>query len=151
MLDSRLEAYRKMPDLGAARVEIERSKTLQNEIWAQSVAATRDSAYQPVAMLILPAIGKMIDISTERTIAIQLHPPTIIFVMLAALMLICSLLAGYGMASRRSRNWLHTIAFVVILALTMYVIRDLEFPRLPGLVGMNNIDNVMVDLRKGMN
>lgn len=36
------------------------------------------------------------------------------------------------------------------LALTVYVIRDLEFPRLPGLVGMNDIDNVMVDLRKSM-
>lgn len=45
---------------------------------------------------------------------------------------------------------MHTIAFVVILALTVYVIRDLEFPRLPGLVGMNDIDNVMVDLRKSM-
>ena len=45
------------------------------------------------------------------------------------------------MASRKSRNWMHTIAFVVILALTVYVIRDLEFPRLPGLVGMNDIDN----------
>jgi hypothetical protein len=38
---------------------------------------------------------------------------------------------------------MHTVAFVVIL-------RDLEFSRLPGLVGMNDIDNVMVDLRKSM-
>jgi hypothetical protein len=45
---------------------------------------------------------------------------------------------------------MHTIAFVVILALTVYVIRDLEFPRLPSLVGMNDIGNVMVDLRKSM-
>ena len=123
---------------------------MQNEIWTQAVAATRDSGYQPVAMLILPAISKMIDISTERTMALQLHPPMIIFVMLAGLMLIGSLLAGYGMASRKSRNWMHTIAFVLILALTVYVSRDLEFPRLPGLVGMNDIDNVMVDLRKSM-
>ena len=98
-------------------------------------------------MLILPAINKMINISTEGTMA-QLHPPMIIFVMLAGVMLIGSLLAGYGMASRRARNWMHTVAFDVILALTVYVIRDLEFPRLPGLVGMNDIDNVMVDLRK---
>ena len=149
-VDSRLEAYRKMPDLVAARAEFERSKTLQHEIWTQAITATRDSGYEPVAMMILPAISKMINISTERTLAIQLHPPTIIFVMLAGLMLIGSLLAGYGMASRKSRNWMHTAAFVVILALTVYVIRDLEFPRLPGLVGMNDIDNVMVDLRKSM-
>jgi hypothetical protein len=121
-----LEAYRKMPDLAAAKAEFERSKTLQNDIWTQAVTATRDSGYQPVAMLILPAISKMIDISTQRTMALQMHPPTIIVVMLAGLMLVGSLLAGYGMASGKSRNWLHTVAFVVILALTAYVIRDLS-------------------------
>ena len=149
-VDSRLEAYRKMPDLDAAKTEFERSKTLQNDIWTQPVTASRDSGYQAVAMLILPAIGKMINISTQRTMALQTHPPTIIFVMLAGLMLAGSLLAGYGMASGKSRNWMHTVAFVVILALTVYVIRDLEFPRLPGLVGLNDFDNVLVDLRKSM-
>mgnify|MGYP003288949674 CR=1 FL=1 len=58
---------------------------------------------------------------------VKLHPRMLIFVMLAGLMLIGSLLAGYGMASRKSRNWMHTVAFAVILALTVYVIRDLEF------------------------
>ena len=62
-LDSRLEAYRRMPDLAAAKVELDRSKALQNDIWTQAVAATRDTGYQPVALQILPAIGKMIDIS----------------------------------------------------------------------------------------
>lgn len=149
-VDSRLEAYRRMPDLAGALAEFERSKTLQNDIWARAVTATRDSGYQPVAMQILPAIGKMINISTQRTAALQMHPPTIIFVMLAGLMLVGSLLAGYGMASTKSRNWTHTVAFAVILALTFYVIRDLEFPRLPGLVGLNDFDNVLVDLRKSM-
>ena len=92
----------------------------------------------------------MIDISTQRTAALYTHPPTIIFVMLAGLMLVGSLLAGYWMASAKSRNWTHTVAFSVILALTFYVIRDLEFPRLPGLVGLNDFDNVLVDLRKSM-
>lgn len=149
-VDSRLEAYRRMPDLAAAKVELERSKTLQNDIWTQAVTATRETQYQQAALQILPAIGKMINISTQRTVALQMHPPTIIFVMLAGLMLVGSLLAGYGMASKKSRNWTHTIAFAVVLALTFYVIRDLEFPRLPGLVGMNDFDNVLVELRKSM-
>jgi hypothetical protein len=149
-VDSRLESYRRMPDIAAAKAEYERSRALQNDIWTQAVTATRDSGYQSVAMLILPAISKMISIATQRTAALQTHPPTIIFVMLAGLMLICSLLAGYGMASGKSRNWMHTVAFAVILALTVYVIRDLEYPRLPGLVGLNSFDNVLVDLRKSM-
>ena len=83
-----------MPDLDAAKAEFKRSKALQNEIWTQALTATRDSGYQPVAMLMLPAISKMIDISSQRTMALQMHPPTIIFVMLAGLMLVGSLLAG---------------------------------------------------------
>ncbi len=150
-VESRLEAYRRMPDLAAAKVEVDRSKMLQNDIWAQAVSATRDTGYQPVALQVLPAIGKMIDISARRTAALFTHPPSIIFVMLGALMLICSLLAGYGMAGARSRNWIHTIAFATILALTFFVIRDLEYPRLPGLVGLSGFDNVLVELRKNMN
>jgi hypothetical protein len=45
---------------------------------------------------------------------------------------------------------MHAVAFVMILALTVYVIRDLEFPRLPGLVGLNDFDNVLVDPRISM-
>lgn len=149
-VDSRLEAYRRMPDLEAAKAEFDRSKALQNDIWTQTVTATRDAGYQPVALQILPAISRMINISTQRTAALHTHPPTIIFVMLAGMMLVGSLLAGYGMASTKSRNWIHTVAFAVILALTFYVIRDLEFPRLPGLVGMSNFDNVLVDVRNSM-
>ena len=149
-LDSRLEAYRRMPDIGEAKEEIDRSKALQNDIWTQAVNATRQAEYQPVALQVLPAIGKMVDISAHRTAAVFTHPPMIIFIMLGALMLICSLLAGYGMASAKSRNWLHTIAFAVILALTFYVIRDLEYPRLPGLVGLSNFDNALVEVRNSM-
>ncbi|HEX7317461.1 MAG TPA: hypothetical protein VF297_26410 [Pyrinomonadaceae bacterium] len=70
-VDSRLEAYRRMPDLGAAQAEFDRSKTLQNDIWTQAVAATRDAGYQPVALQILPAISRMMNISTERTVALN--------------------------------------------------------------------------------
>lgn len=149
-VDSRLEAYRRMPDLAAAKVELDRSKALQNDIWTLAVNAMRDPRYQSVELLILPAIGKMTKISSQRTAALSTHPPTIIFVMLAGLMLVGSLLAGYGLASVKSRNWTHTVAFALTLALTFYVIRDLEYPRLPGLVGMSNFDNVLVDLRKSM-
>lgn len=65
-------------------------------------------------------------------------------------MLIGSLLAGYGMASLNSRNRTHTLAFALTLALTFYVIQDLEYPRQPGRVGMSKYDNVIVELRKSM-
>lgn len=84
-VDSRLEAYRRMPDLAAVKVSLDRSTALQNDIWAQAVKATQDAKHQSATLLILPAIGKMISISGQRTAALYTHPLKIIFFMLAGL------------------------------------------------------------------
>lgn len=57
------------------------------------------------------------------------------------------LLAGYGMAEGRGRNWLHMAAFALTMALAVYVILDLEYPRL-GLIRVDSADQVLVDLRR---
>jgi len=46
-------------------------------------------------------------------------------------------------------NLLHSAAFAVVLAVTVYVIIDLEYPRL-GLIQMSDSDSSVVDLRKSM-
>ena len=149
-VDARLEAYRKMPDIAAVETELERATGLQNEIWNQALQATRDPQYKSEALLVIPAIGRVINIATQRTAAMYTHPPSIVFYMLAGLMLVGALLAGYGMASEKSRNRTHSIAFALTLALTFYVIRDLEYPRLPGLVGMTDFDNALIKVRQSM-
>ncbi|HOB97813.1 MAG TPA: hypothetical protein PKM43_03580 [Verrucomicrobiota bacterium] len=70
--------------------------------------------------------------------------------MLGALALMSSLLAGYAMAGGRSRSWIHVIGFALILATTVYVILDLEFPRL-GMVRIDSFDRLLVELRATMN
>ncbi len=149
-VDSRLAAYRKLPDLDAAMAELARSTQLQGEIWTQAVAAGRLEGAPPAAtMLLLPALNQMIDITTTRTMAGQMHPPTIIFVMLYGLALASALLAGYGMTGGRSRDWLHMLAFAVVLALAVYVIIDIEYPRL-GLIRVDAFDQVLVEVRASM-
>jgi hypothetical protein len=99
-LDSRLETYRRLPDMQAAAMEIAESKRLQEEIWAQAVAATRlPSSHPDAGKLLFPALNNMIDIATTRTMALQMHPPRIIYALLFGLGLICSLLAGYQMSN----------------------------------------------------
>jgi hypothetical protein len=99
-VDSRLEIYRKLPDIHAAELEMAKSKTIQREIWAKAVSATalRDS-HLDSGKLLLPALNNMIVITTTRTMALQNHPPNIIYALLFVLGLICSLLAGYRMRS----------------------------------------------------
>jgi len=100
-------------------------------------------------MLLLPALNAMIDITTTRTMAAQMHPPTIIFVMLFGLALASALLAGYGMASATSRSWLHVLGFAAALAVAVYVIFDLEYPRF-GMIRVDAFDQALVDLRESM-
>ena len=148
-LETRLEAYRVMPDMDAVRDALGRAEQLQRDIWAQSVAACRDAGPQPCTILLLPALNAMIDITTTRSAAVQMHPPAVILWMLCALGLGCSLLAGYSMATGEHRKWTHMIAFATVMALTVYVILDLEFPRL-GLIRVDAFDQVLHEVRAGM-
>jgi len=78
-LDSRLETYRRLPDMQAAELGIANSRKLQREIWTKAISATmlRDS-HGDAGKVLLPAINNMIDICTTRIMALQNHPPGII-------------------------------------------------------------------------
>jgi hypothetical protein len=147
-VDARLEVYRK--DVGAATDELARGAKLQGEIWRQAVSSIRaDGAPPQAAMLLLPALNAMIDITTTRTMAAQMHPPIIIFVLLVALTLVSALLSGYTMAGNNSRSWLHILCFAFIISVTVYVILDLEYPRI-GLIREAAFDQALVELRETM-
>jgi hypothetical protein len=148
-VDVRLAFLRKLPDLAAAKPEQTRAAALQADIWSGAVAACCDSGLSPATMLVLPGLNQMFDVATSRTIGIQAHPPAIIYGMLALLVLAGSLLAGFGMAAGKDRNWFHTFAFVFVLALAIYVIFDFEFPRI-GLIRIDWVDQVLLDLRQTM-
>jgi hypothetical protein len=69
--------------------------------------------------------------------------------MLVGLALASGLLAGYAMAGGKSRSWLHIIGFPAVMAVAVYLIIDLEFPRL-GLVRVDAFDQALVELRASM-
>ena len=149
-VDTRLAFYRKLPDIRSATDDLARAKALQNEIWKDAVAACRDSGSSPATMLLLPALNQMFDITTTRTMAAWMHPPAVVYAMLGLLMLVGSLLVGFDLGAGVARNWFHTFAFALIMALAIYVILDFEFPRL-GLIRLHAFDQVLVDLRQNMN
>jgi hypothetical protein len=149
-LDSRLATYRQAGDADAVRAESVRSRRLQQEIWTLAVNAARDSGSAPAQILLLPALNAMIDITTTRAMAAQIHPPAIIFIMLAVLALAGAMFIGYGMAGARTRSWFHSIGFATVIAAAVYVIVDIEYPR-HGLIRVDAADQVLVELRRAMN
>jgi len=149
-VDVRLSAYRKLPDIEAAKRELAQAAAIQGEIWSQAIAATRESTSTQAGMLLLPAINAMIDSSTTRTEGMKRHPPGVIFAMLGLLALACSLFAGFGMAASNARSWIHIVGFAAVMAATIYVIVDFEFPR-GGFIRIDSADQVMQDVRDAMN
>ena len=99
-VDSRLETYRQLPNVQSAEEEMAKSKKLQEEIWKDAVedavaATVLPNSHPDAGKLLLPALNNMIDMSTTRTTALQIHPPRIVYALLFGLGLICSRVAEW--------------------------------------------------------
>ena len=149
-LEARLDVYRKIPDMPAVEAALAEVNRLQKDIWRQAVAATRAPDSHPnLTILILPALNAMFDITTTRTLATRFHPPRIIFAMLMALALAAALLAGHGMSTAKTHSWTHVLGFAAAMAASLYVILEIEYPRL-GLIRVDSFDQALVELRELM-
>jgi len=148
-VEARREAYRRLPDIAAAQAEETRATQVQGDRWRQAVAACQEAGVPPATMLLLPALNAMMDLTTTRTLATSMHPPPSIFVMLFGLALASALLAGHAMAGSQSHTWLHMLGFAAVIALSVHLILDLEFPRL-GLLRFGAFDQAFMELQESM-
>lgn len=121
---------------------------LQDSVWQKLIAATRENPAVP-AVALLPPFNELFDLTTTRIQSAYQHPPAAIYAMLGVLVLVSALFAGFGMAKTTRQSWLHLGAFSAVLALAVYLILDLEFPRL-GLIRVNSADQAFVELRATM-
>jgi hypothetical protein len=147
--------FRRYADLRIAATKANETKpnaevaAAQQAIWAQAVAGAQAAADGRVTQSLLPALNEMFDIATARYQAVLVHPPALVYWMLMIIMLLASLLAGYGMAAGNQRSWLHIFCFVAALLLAIYVSIDLEYPR-RGHIRVDNYDQLLIDLRADM-
>jgi hypothetical protein len=148
-LDARLRVQNSLPDLNAAKREMERSAQLEQAIWSRAVAGSRLDASQNSARLLLPALNAMFDIATERAVAFQAHLPRLIFYLLMFIALMSALLAGYAMAERKSRSLLHMFLYAACIAATIYAVTDLEYPR-SGIIRVDAADSALLQLRQSI-
>jgi hypothetical protein len=144
-----MAVYRALPDIEASSADAARAVALQDEIWTDSMAALR-SATPQASLLLVPALNDMIDITTTRNIALRTHTPPIILVALVVLTLISALLIGYALAGGKPfATNLHMIGFALMMTVTIYVILDLDHPRV-GLIRLDYVDQALADVRAGM-
>lgn len=149
-VDTQLEIVGNSGNDEAVLAGMARLSSIQQEIWDILIQAAKNDRTLPLSQVVLPPANDMFDLSTSRFMAAQQHPPAAIFLMLGVLVLVSGLLAGYGMAKAERQSTLHLFGFAAIMALSVYLILDIESPRL-GLVRIDSFDKAMIELRESMN
>jgi hypothetical protein len=141
-LDERVRIS-EMSNEAVALQEMHNAAKLQQAIWSRAISATREGV--PGAILLVPAVNQMIEVAGAKAIAVQTHIPELVLEFLIAAALLSGLVAGFGMARGR-RNWLSVLTYASVVALTMYVMIDMEYPR-AGLIRIGAADLAMTTLR----
>jgi len=147
-LDGRIEFYKNLTNESGVRESAE-TKALQREIWKEAVNGAKSPGAHPNVSLLFPALNDMLEITNTRTLAMQIHPPAVVYVMLIGLSLATAFLVGYQMAKAKQFNWILVAGFALVLSSVVYVILDMEYPRM-GLIRMTSMDQAMVDLRNSL-
>ena len=149
-VDQRINTYKNAENVKVWKPFFEASMKTQGDIWKLAVRTCEaPGSNRDACKLLLPALNEMIDITTTRIMATRLHPPKIIYFLMGILCLLASLMSGYGTALNKSRSMLHKIIFAAVMSFTIYVIIDLEYPRL-GLIRVDAADSILIDLRNSM-
>ncbi|HET6327317.1 MAG TPA: hypothetical protein VFG04_21725 [Planctomycetaceae bacterium] len=99
--------------------------------------------------LIFPALNDMIDITATRDVASVTHGSWVVAGFMIGICLLAALIAGRAMARSAKRPMFHMVVFPLLAASTVYVILDLEYPRL-GLIRVGVTEQTLFDLRQAM-
>ena len=148
-LDLLLATHAQAPGTEMESRERERLSRVELELWMKAVTATRADTGEKARMLLMPSVDALFDAVNEDRLAQRIHPPLMIWAMIAVAAMFAGLFAGISMAGP-ARNWFHVIGTAGTIAVTMFVILELESPRL-GLIRMDSMDQALWELREELN
>ncbi|MEZ6073907.1 MAG: hypothetical protein R3C10_27410 [Pirellulales bacterium] len=148
-VNSRIRLWAKMSHRSAALAEVTVACALQREIWSVAITATERPELESERLLVLPALNETFDLATARTIAVQTHPPTLIYGALFGLASIAAFLVGFSMAKSIRIHRLHVVAFACVTAFMFYMILDIDRPRI-GLVRLDTVHSLFSELEQSM-
>jgi hypothetical protein len=125
------------------------STRLQAVIWKRSLeTSSTTGANADAGKLLLPAINNMIDITSTRQNAFNMHPPVAVPLLLFLFSCVSAFMAGYGM-KLGSGDWVYSIALAAAVTLTVYATLDIEYPR-RGIIRLTDSDQGLIALRDSM-
>jgi hypothetical protein len=114
--------YATPTDDEATERSIAEAEAIQQRIWAAAMESSRRPAHA----------------NSKRNL-----------VLLITVALSTAVIAGYSMSRRGHRSFLHVVLYATSIALTIYVVLDLEHPR-RGLIRLDSTDRIIENLRNSI-
>jgi len=148
-MDALVTGYQNPEASGSIFRESKALKRAQDVLWTRAVAGCLGPGGEPARMLLLPSLNESFDAVEMEYLNRRIHPPGFIYVMLGMAALAAAVFGGMGLAAGTTRNWSHAIGFAATIAIAVWVIVELEYPRF-GLIRVTSFDQTLVELRESM-
>lgn len=148
-LDALIHSYTQIPSRADVAREPMPVAQAHRELWQRAVDASLTESGEKARMLLLPSLNEMFDLAESERLARRIHPPRFIYAMIGVSALAAAVFAGYGLANRPTRSWMYMIGTSATVAIAIYVIIELEYPRV-GLLRVAPVDQALIDVRAEM-
>lgn len=129
-LDIRIEEGRMdaaEPELHASLLN--RAKLLEAQLWGQAVRAAKLDPNPVTSGLFIQSLNELIDTSGTRNAALNRHVPKFVLLVMFATIVLMTATLGYASGIAGHRVTLAAFVLVILIALFVYLILDLDSPR----------------------
>lgn len=144
-----IKAFDDLPYMSKVNEDLRLAQIYEDKIWHATVKAAEESPNKALAQVYIPTFNQMFETAHMGYYLTQIHPPTIIFALLIGLAVLGGFLVGYNSAENKQRRPLHSVCYVLLTAITIYVIINMEFPRI-GFIDLGTFDRILLEVRGNM-
>jgi uncharacterized protein YneF (UPF0154 family) len=145
----RIDLYKRYDDENFFNQSLSASLNLQSQIWQISTASVLSIQNPSIISAVINATNEMIDVTNERLQESRTHPPSVVYFLLVSLTIVSGLMIGFNMSVGKRRSPYHILLFCLIIAGTVFIIIDLEYPR-RGLFQIGIGDQVLQETLDGI-
>ncbi len=145
-VDARVAAYHNVGTFEIREAAFSSAEPIENQIWQLTVRVWRGPSRPQLTQMVVPALDDMFDVAAQRKVALSLHEPGLVLALLIGVGFMSCLIAGYALSPGGGRAPLHTVIYALTLALTIYTVVDLDYPRF-GLIRIDAADRAIMQVQ----
>ena len=107
---------------------LEEAEALQAELWSKAVSVALGNPMSPLYPLLLAAQNDMFDVRSRLTGSFHARLPDAVVLLLLVATVLTAVVVGYSLGMRRAGHPTLSAAFVMLMAVVLYLILDIDRP-----------------------